>query len=322
MSSLYAVLATPPDPEPIASVEAWWQRYQTSTSVLSPPAHLPIDQAILGGFLSDRVGYAFASGYQAALRALIPDLPSDRLASLCMTERGGGHPRAVETRLDADPSQERPDAYRLNGHKRWATLCAETGVLLVAASTGTGEGGQNRLRLVRVESQTPGVTLHAMPAPPFTAEIGHAEVELEGVLVAERDIYPGDGFARYVRPFRTVEDIHVFAAIFAYLVREIRLHHLAPSLAERIAGLLVALRALAAGDPSAPETHLALAGVRDLAGPLIDELSRVWAKTESPSHARWENDRLVLTVGAAAREKRRARAWERLLESEVKSEVE
>ena len=274
MSALHAVLASPPDPEPIASLAAWWQRHRNA-AIIEP---LPIDQAILGGFLANRVGYAFASGYQAALHALVPDLPSDRLASLCMTERGGGHPRAVETFLQPDG----PGAHRVTGRKRWATLAAEAGVLLVAASTGTDEKGRNRLRLVRIDSTAAGVTVHPMPPPPFTAEISHSEVTLDGVRVADRDVFPGDGFARYVRPFRTVEDIHALAAIFAYLVREIRLHALGLSLAERGVGILVALRGLAARDSSAPETHLALAGVYDLARPLMDELSRAWAKTESP----------------------------------------
>ena len=174
MRSLHVVLATPPDQEPLASIDAWWQRHRTAGPLLlgKPTGEiLPIDQAIVGGFLADRVGYAFASGYQAALRALVPDLPPDRIASLCMTERGGGHPRAVETRLD----EAGPGAYRLTGRKRWSTLSTEAGVLLVVASTGSDERGRNRLRLVRVESAAPGVTLHAMPAPPFTAEISHAE---------------------------------------------------------------------------------------------------------------------------------------------------
>lgn len=215
MSSLHAVLANPPDAEPIDSLDAWWQRHRAVVD--GAPSALPVDQAILGGFAADRVAYAFASGYQAALRALVPDLPADCLASLCVTERGGGHPRAVETSLTAIG----PDSYRLSGRKRWATLSSDAGVLLVAASTGTDAAGRNRLRLVRVESTAAGVTLTRMAAPPFTPEVSHAEVELSGVLVHERDLYPGDGFARYVRPFRTIEDVHVTAAVFAYLVREI-----------------------------------------------------------------------------------------------------
>ncbi len=322
MRSLHMVLASPPDPEPIASADAFWQRHRLA-ALIEP---LPIDQAILGGFCADRIGYAFVSGYQAALHALLPDLPRDRLAALCVTERGGGHPRAIETRLEpvapVAPAAPGPVSYRLTGKKRWATLSGQAGILLVAASTGADEAGRNRLRLVRVESTAPGVRRQPMPEPPFTPEVGHDEVELSGVAVAEADVYPGDGFARYVRPFRTVEDVHVTAAIYAYLVREIRLHALPASLTERFAGLLVALRALAGADPSAPATHVALAGVLELSRAPIDELDRLWAKTESPAHARWERDRLLLSVASNVREQRRQRAWERLAQAGAGGPVE
>jgi hypothetical protein len=81
---------------------------------------------------------------------------------------------------------------------------------------------------------------------------------------------------------------------------------------ERVAGLLVALAALAEADPSAPDTHVALAGVLDLARAPVDEIGRLWAKTESPAHARWERDRVIAGVASEAREKRLRRAWDRL----------
>jgi hypothetical protein len=311
MPSLHVVLASPPDPEPIASPEAWWRRHRAVARLASRP----IDHAILGGYAADRLAYAFASGYQSALHALVPDLPPERFASLCVTERGGGHPRAIETRLTPDgthPGPDSPCAYRVTGQKRWAMRSPEAGVLLVAASEGTDERGRNRLRLVHVESTAPGVTLQPMPEPPFIPEMGHDDVDLAGVRVARGAVYPGDGFARYVRPFRTAEDLHVLAATLAYLLREIRLHDLPRSFAERYAGLLVGLGALAAADLSAPETHVALAGLLELSRPAIVEINHVWGRTESPAHARWERDRVLLTVTTSVREKRLSRAWDRL----------
>jgi hypothetical protein len=312
MRSLHVVLASPPDSAPIVSRDAFWQRHRAAVGL----GAAPVDQAILGGFSADRTAYAFASGYQAALRALIPDLPADRVASLCITERGGGHPRAIETRLDPAGA----GGYEVTGKKRWATLGSDAGVLLVAASAGLDPEGKKRLRLVRIASDAEGVRRIPMPEPPFTPEVGHDEIELTRVRVTEADVCPGDGYTRYVRPFRTIEDVHVTAAIFAYLLREVRLHGLPQIHAERLAGLLVALRALAAEDPSAPETHVALAGVLELSRAPVDELDRAWAKTESPAHAHWERDKLVLTVAGSARDKRRARAWERLTAGAVAGE--
>lgn len=317
MRSLHAVLTRPPEAAAIDSRAAWWARHQAALR----EAETPLDLAILGGFAADRLGYAFASGYQAALRALVPELPADRVASICVTERGGGHPRAIETRLE----RLGDGRARITGHKRWATLGDGGGLLLVVASSGADAQGKNRLHVVRVDASLPGVTLRPMPEPPFTPEIAHDEIDLDGVIVNEADILPGDGFDRYVRPFRTIEDLHVQAAVYAYAIREIRAHALPRSLAERFAALLAALRPLTA-DPSAAVTmerdapyppalaaaHVALAGVLTLARGALDELDRVWAQTESPAHARWERDRLLLSVAGNAREKRLAKAWEQL----------
>jgi hypothetical protein len=60
---------------------------------------LPADRAAIGGFLADRMAYAFAAGYQAALHKLDPTLPLEDLAALCVTEAGGGHPKVIESTL-------------------------------------------------------------------------------------------------------------------------------------------------------------------------------------------------------------------------------
>src|SRR4051794_15581000 len=119
MKVLDFVLSADVPSAPMGSMAAWWERCQVAVA----GASAPIDRAILGGFAADRVGYAFAAGYQAALRALAPDLPPDRIASLCVTERGGGHPRAIETRLTPAAA-----GARLDGSKRWATLSDAAGV--------------------------------------------------------------------------------------------------------------------------------------------------------------------------------------------------
>lgn len=301
--AIHATLTRSPIVDPIASRAAWWARHRA----IVRGVERSIEAAILAGFAADRVGYAFGSGYQAALRALVPELPFDHVASLCVTERGGTHPRAIEARLE--PAE---GGHRLTGHKRWATLGDDAGTLLVLAAQGVDEHGKKRLRVVMVDASQPGVTRTPMPDPPFTPEIGHDEIDLRDVLIGEDAILSGDGFTRYAKPFRTIEDLHVQAAVYAYLLREVRAHALPRALADRFAGLLSALVALAGADVTAPEAHVALAGVLDLARPSLDELDAAWRQTESPAHARWERDRPLLSVAGKAREQRLARAWERL----------
>jgi hypothetical protein len=313
MRALNVLLASPPDPEPVESYEVWRRRNAAAASL----ATRPFEHAILGGFSADRVGYAFASGYQAALRALVPDLPSEGVASLCVTEREGAHPRAIETRLQ--PAQG--GGYALSGKKRWSTLGSRAGTLLVTASVGIDASGKNRLRIVRVDASAKGVKATPMPATPFAPEIPHDAIELSNVAVAETDLCPGDGYEAYVKPFRTIEDIHVNAAIIAYLLREVRLNELSLALAERLASVIVTLGALAELDPSAPDTHIALGGLFDLQRPTVEEIGRLWARTESPAHARWERDRVLTTVGSDARQQRLMRAWERLAGSRADDET-
>jgi acyl-CoA dehydrogenase len=302
--ALATILFASAESLPIDSIAVWWERHQA----LAAGERLPFDQALRGGFAADRLGYAFASGYQAALRALVPDLPITRVASLCVTERGGGRPRAIEATLR--PSSE--GGYRLDGEKRWATLADDGGLFLVAATTGADEQGRSRIRVALVDSSAPGVTVSRMPETPFIPEIPHAELRFEAVLVSEEAILPGDGYARYIRPFRTVEDIHVNGALFAYLIGEARRHGFAQSWIERLSAGIAALRGLAQSDPDSPAVHIALAGVFRTYAAWMSEFEALWAKGESPAHARWERDRLLLGVAESARISRLEKAWERL----------
>ena len=59
-----------------------------------------------------------------------------------------------------------------------------------------------------------------MPATKFVPEVPHAQLRFENLRIRESDILPGDGYDQYVKPFRTVEDIHVQAAVLSYLMRE------------------------------------------------------------------------------------------------------
>ena len=133
---------------------------------------VPIDQAIAGGLSADRLGYAFAAGYHAALTALVPSLPDHAVVSF-VRDRDRRRPSA------RDQTTLRPDGergWRIDGRKRFATLGHEADVLLVVASVGKDAGGKNRLKVVRVDAAARGVTRSRIPDTPFAREIGHAEM--------------------------------------------------------------------------------------------------------------------------------------------------
>lgn len=255
----------------------------------------PVDRAIAAGAAADRLGFAFAGGYTAALQALVPGLTG--VATLCATEDGGAHPKAIRTSLANG---------ELTGKKKWASNADRAATLLVVASTGE-DAGKNRLRVVRVPTTAPGVTIRATSAP-FVPEIKHAEIELDHVRVSDADILPGDGYDDYLKPFRTVEDAHVHAALTGYLFAIARRHSW-HALAERAAGLALATREVALADPKSPQTHLALAGVLSFASAVVAEVETAWAAVPDDEYQRWQRDRPLLHVAAAARAARRERAW-------------
>lgn len=266
-----------------------------SWEALCEPDGTTVERAAIGGARADRVGHAFAIGYTTALEALA----GERRATLCVTEDGGNHPRAIETRLVDG---------RVTGRKKWATLADRAAHLLVVAREGTGADGRPRLRVVRVRRDAPGVTLEPSSAA-FVPEIAHARVTLDRVA---GDVLPGDGYADYVKPFRTVEDIHVHAALVGYLIGTAQHHRLAPGAVERLAMIAAALAGLGAADPRAPATHIALAGAIAAGAAAIAELEAVWATVPDEEWARWQRDRAILQVAGRARAERLARAWESL----------
>lgn len=290
------------------SVEAWWPRQLA----LSARHAGPIETAIAGGFAADRLAWAFCAGYQAALRALVPQLPVDALAALCVTEAAGNHPRAIRTTLLPHPDQ--PGRYILDGQKRWTTLGPDSALMLVAARLGpAAEAARVRLKLALVRQGAQGVSLSTMSEIRFIPEVAHAEVRFERVIVGEEDLLEGDGYALYVKPFRTLEDLHVHAAMLAYLLREARRLAWPRAWVERALALLHALGAIARLDASAAATHIALAGALDIGAALVREADACWdAAGDDAASLRWKRDRDLLSVAGSARAKRIARAWERI----------
>src|SRR6478672_11143237 len=183
-------------PPAVGSLESWW----LATREVREAPELPVDRALLGGVLADRLGFAFAAGYQAALQYMVP---GDGIRSLCVTEARGNSPKDIDTVFDGET---------VTGKKKWATAGPLATELLVCAKTGVDEQGRNKLVMVRVAASS--AKLHASSAP-FVPEIPHAEVELDHVRVL--GVLPGDGYVEYVKPFRTIEDIHVHAALLGYL---------------------------------------------------------------------------------------------------------
>lgn len=296
------LLTSDPTP-PAPALPAWW----SATAALRDRFAHPLERALALGLVAPTVGAAFLSGYRAALHALVPALGAHTRAALCASEDGGAHPRAIAARATVTEH-----SVTLDGTKRFVTGARDADTLLVLASEGPRADGRSQLALVRVAPDSAGVRFEDMPATPFVPDVAHASVTFTNAVFSPDARLPGDGWNDYVKPFRTVEDLHVQAAITAFLLGAIRRHKRDELFCERLVAHALGLRALADAAVDAPSTHIALAGSFVNLDAILGGLDAWWMTVEPAARTQWERDRRILTVARSAREQRRVRAWQTL----------
>lgn len=274
-------------------VADWWN-FSKPTRHQFPNS---IDRAATLGATADRLGHAFLGGYTSAITALDSTLGPDDLGALCATEAGGGHPRAILTTLQNGV---------LNGAKNFVSGGTLATVLLIVAKVGEKDGRPD-LRVARVRSTAAGLKAEQGAALGFVPEVPHCAITLTNTPAEA--VLEGDGYERYLKPFRTIEDLHVFAAIIACLVANGR-EVFPPATTEQLLGVLSSLLSLGREDPSAPAVQLALAGVLTTSRALIDSLDL--SKLDTQFRARFERDKPLLQIAQRVREQRRVKAWETL----------
>jgi acyl-CoA dehydrogenase len=273
---------------PSDDLDAWF------ATLAACPFDETIERALWAGFHADRLGFAFVGGYQSALADLLGRAPRERLALAATESTGGAHPRAIATRWEHG---------KLYGEKSFATLASKADAILVVASRGV-ENGKNRLVVVRVPKDSPGLTIVDRPRLAFAPEVPHATITLDG---ASGEILPGDGYDMYLKPFRTIEDTHVLAAALGHVIREMRA--LEPAAVEAAIAIAMGLVAQAARGPSDPVRHVALAGAFTATRRLLAEHDPVWQRADPGVRARWERDRPLLVVAENVRAARSQAAW-------------
>lgn len=282
------------------SVHAWWAAHAALAAELPRPA----DLALVGGLKSERLAWAFASGYQAALRAAVPRLPPHEPASLCVTEARGGHPRAIEATL-----RRAPDGRLLaSGQKTYVTLGPLARHLVVVLREGDQPNGRPALRAVVIPADRPGVSVSEGAALPFAPELPHGALTLDDVEVFDDELLPCDAYEGLVRPFRTIEDLHVLAATLGFLIREARLSAQSGRL-QQLLILAVATRDLCSANPSDPAVHVTLGGLFSAVEDAADQANLTRAARDPEAAERFDRDRPLLSVASRARAARLDQAW-------------
>jgi hypothetical protein len=271
------------------------------TSALATEA----DRALVAGLLADRLGFAFAAGYQAALRMLLGERAGPATC-LAASEAGGAHPRAILTSL-----VQAGDDRLLVGEKQWTTLAEESERMLVFCREGETDG-RPRIRAVLLPTQRPGITIERMPDVPFAPEVHHAKVTFAGVRLEPDELLPGDAYTELLKPFRTIEDAHVLSAAIGHLIGVARRHDFERIWIERLCALALATRAVATSDSSSAGVHVALGGSFAALDAIVTGLGPAFERAPEELRSRFERDKPLLRVASKAREARLARAWESL----------
>lgn len=284
------------------NVQSWRDSF-----VELPSTGFTIDRAIRAGCKVDRLAYAFAGGYQSAISNLIPQVGSDRISSFCVTEKQGNSPKHIQTSLESWN-----DEWRLSGRKQFVTCANIADQLVVAASSGKDDNGRNKITMVLISRASPGVNIQEMPALSFVPELSHGIVELSNVPIRPDQVLAGDGFNDYVKPFRTVEDIHVSGATLGYLYGAARRNEWPTHLIEKILLCLITIRDLATWSPKKAETHLLLGAHQAQVDALCEELIPAWENSDHDECARWHRDRKLMEVASSIRAQRQLRARQSL----------
>lgn len=270
----------------------------------------PATLALRGGFAADRLGWAFAAGYQAAMRAAFPG--GGMTEAFCATESSGQKPRDLSTTLTCTA-----EGLVLEGAKSWSTFGTHCDNLLVVARDPATEqqAGRPVLRVIRVPVSAPGVTFRSQSPLPFISEVPHTAVTFAGVTLPDTALLPGDGYSDYLKPFRTIEDIHVTLAMLAHALREVRRVVGAGGESALLAELGVSIAAAASlttAPPLAPSTHLLLETVQQQAMVLYGRVGERLVASGDAAAARWQRDTPIFQVAGKARALRAQRAREEL----------
>ncbi|MEV6274768.1 acyl-CoA dehydrogenase family protein [Nocardia sp. NPDC051832] len=294
------LLTAPIDAAAPADLEQAWARH----AAVAAAFRSPVDCAVAGGFAADRLGFAFLSGYQEALRKLVPELVGPELIAVSATEEGGAHPAAIRT--EVVPAG---NGWVVRGTKTFTTMGDQARQLVVIAGTGEVVDGRPRLRAALVAAGQPGVTVTNRPPLPMAPEIPHATVVFED---AAARLLPGDGYADFLKPFRTVEDVHVLAATLGWLVRVGRAAGWPRPVLQRLLATVAMVRGLDMDAPTSPGVHIALGGIFAEFDRLLAEAEPLWEQVDAVTRERWERDRPLLATAGRVRAQRLATAWRRV----------
>jgi len=267
--------------QPSAGLGDWYAQVVARTGEQGPFA-----LAVYGGRMAATPGLAFLAGYQAALRALWAAAP-EGIGALCATENRKLYPADMTTRVKG---------VLLTGCKDFVTAGASASWLLVPARE-EQQGEPVRLGLFVVRPDSAGVQLETGRLLPLVPDIPHARLRLEQARGERLD---GDGWNDYVKPFRSLEDLYVLAALAAWLLGVGLQHHWPQGLVLRLLAVLTGGAELDRQSPHDPAAHVLLGALIAQFHALRPELDSALETTAGPWADLWRRDKGVLGLARNA----------------------
>ena len=276
----------------------------------------PIEKSIIGGFVADRMAYAFLSGYEFALQKHFPCLPQAGLTAFCVSEKGGSRPKAINTVLLHD--QER-GGYILKGQKSFVTCADEAEYLLVAAKLVEADQKNQAInedpmrpliKVVLVKANSPGINVEISPAMPFIPELKKGSLALENLKVSKENVLDGDGYSEFIKPFSCVEGVYVLASISAQFLRLAFLFNWPEKIKAKLLSVIVTLITLEQGDMCSAPAEIVMSGLKEQLKLITEESKPLWNVLPEHHNKRLLRDGGMLMMSDKAHLTRLERAWQ------------
>ena len=268
--ALDTLLALAPAPAPMATEGDYCAAWRDQMALQQ--ARTPFAIAVTGGLLADRLAWVFIAGYQAALRAVFPDVAFSGLACLAVSED-----RENRERRPGVLWRDLADDIELSGHKSWIAACSQVDQLVVRARS----AGDGPSRYILVDRHNAGLTLTENPTPSMLPELSQGRAQLSGARVSQTACLDDERVPR----FAVAEALHIYAAFLAMVWQQFGDH---PTLTERS---LMLLRRAAELDCFAAKTASLAALNAD-----VQSLRQSLSDGPYAGNERWAEDQRLITM--------------------------
>ena len=242
--------------------------------------------ALALGYRCESLSSAFFCGYQLAMRHLDDTLAADEFAAFAASEKGIKSSREFTSRLTTNNND-----MLLNGVKSHVML-AHQGMLdcvYVLANNDEGE-----LVCVKIKTNREGITPLASDKPqPFVKDVPHSPLSFNKV-VCEQDFLLRNAHQQCFRPFRYWEDVMVGISFSGWMLRGCQSGELRQQLFDSV-------ESLTAEYLTAPQYYTP-ASITSIEQTLAT-LSRCGKELPAQDKETWQQDSVLLMLGAVARSK-------------------